>query len=342
MKKNFIYSLVLLILFGSVYVYRKVNQSKELIHLRGVTMGVVAYNIKYMGASYQIEIDSLLQAFNQSLSHYIPSSALSNFNRQDTFYFTDTFFYPVLVTSKRIFEETDGAFNPAIAPLIDAWGFGKRGFKYIPSEQEIDSLKTIIDFTKIQFDQEKVWKHSSGLKLNLSAIAKGYAVDLIAEFLESKEIVNYLVEIGGEMRVRGQNAKGQNWRVGIRNPNYKQDGNTVPYVLSMPNEVLGENVGIATSGNYENYYVKEGKKYAHTLNPRTGRPVAHQLLSASIISKKSCMEADAYATACMVIGIDKSIEMIESKVNIYGILVYEQEGEIKKYMSKELQKNRQN
>ncbi len=343
--KNIIYSLALLTTVALVYLYRsyfpseeanaKIDPKNTLIHLKGTTFGVVAYNVKYIDSlqrDFQPEIDTLLKAFNQSLSTYLPSSEISRFNQQDSLVFESDFFYPVLQASREVFEATQGAFDPTVAPLVNAWGFGFKK-EELPDKARIDSLKTLIGFDYIEFDERKVAKKKPNVMLDMSAIAKGYGVDVVATLLEKKGITNYFIEIGGEAVCKGKNERNELWTLGITNPRYKQPNEKPAYKL-----VKIENRAMATSGNYENYYIKDGKKYAHTISPQTGYPIEHSLKSASVFAP-DCMRADAYATAFMVLGFEKSKEILAKLKNIDAYLIYEdEEGNLKSFATENIKK----
>jgi len=342
-NKNAIYSVVLIIAVGSVWLYRNADTptaktpiaDERLLHLKGVTMGVVAYNIKYYQeantTNYQQEIDELLGAFNQSLSHYISDSEISRFNQSDTgIELNSRFFYPVMQMSEEVYRKTEGAFDPTVSPLINAWGFGPDKSLAKNDSLSIDSLLQLVGFSQIEFNEKELKKTKPEITLNFSAVAKGYAVDIVAELLDQKGIKNYMVEIGREVQCRGVNTEGEAWRIGIVNPNYK----TQPRQMLNATVAL-ENMSLATSGNYETFYIKDGKKYAHTISPFTGYPVDHNLLSASVFAP-NCTIADAYATALMVLGTEKSKEILNSTPNLEGILIYEEKGEIKTYITKKL------
>jgi FAD:protein FMN transferase len=336
-NKNIIYSIILLLLVAIVYLYRQ-NQQKPVeeveeqvsgkVVLNGNTMGTT-YNITYLDPTerdFKESIDSLLLVFNQSLSTYIPDSELSKFNQGDTLYFGLPYFLPVLQSSKTVFEITGGAFDPTVGPLVNLWGFGPTG-PQIKDSVNIDAMLDLVGFNKISFDSASVRKSKPGIYLDFSAIAKGYGVDVVAEFLQGKGIENLLVEIGGELVARGVNEKGELWKVGINRPEELGRADDLYSIVAL------ENKGMATSGNYRNYYESGGIKISHTINPATGRPVNHNLLSATVLAE-DCMTADAYATAMMVMGTEKAIELQKSQ-NLFEIfLIYnDSTGQLKSYAS---------
>jgi thiamine biosynthesis lipoprotein len=315
-----------------VWKYRE-NQKPALVTLSGTTMGPITYTVKYLsktGDNYQPQIDSVLEGFNQSLNHYRPNSEVSLFNQDSEFVFASPYFYPVLEKSQEVFEATDGAFDPTVSPLVNAWGFGPEKREH-PDSARIDSLRRVVYFHNIEFNKEKVWKKKKGIKLDFSAIAKGQGVDVIVEYLQSKGLENIFVEIGGEVRCEGKNENNENWRIGIVNP-----ANLEPE--AMYGTIQLENESMATSGNYYNYIEENGQRIVHTINPKTGYPVISNLLSASIVAR-DCMSADAYATACMVMGLEKSEKLLVEDENLDGILIYSNpDGSISEFVSEGLQK----
>ncbi|MEN7548479.1 FAD:protein FMN transferase [Rapidithrix thailandica] len=332
-KKNILYSIILISLIFLVYQFRKKDKiSFEEVHISGETMGTVPYNVKYLhpeALSFDKEIDSLLKQFNQSLSTYIPSSEISEFNQGTSIRFRSPFFYPVLKASEQIYEATGGAFDPTIMPLVQAWGFGPQKAVSLDSAQ-IDSVLQYIGFHKISFDQDSLWKTNPNVQLDFSAIAKGYAVDLIAQYLESKAIHNFMVEVGGELVTKGHNIQKKTWLIGIKNPNYLEEGGK-----ELTAKVQLDNRAMATSGNYLNYYIKDGKKYVHTIDPKSGYPLEQNLLSATVFAR-DCMTADAFATAFMVLGTEKSKELLNSREDLEGFLIYDEAGKLNVYHSKGL------
>jgi thiamine biosynthesis lipoprotein len=297
LQKNRIYPVIVIIAMLIVWQYRKGNEP-ELVAISGQTMGTT-YSIKYFekeNTDFQEQIDSLLIEFNHALSTYEPESEISTFNNQTEFYFARPFLFEVLSKSKQVFDATSGAFDPTVYPLVSAWGFGP-GEKSMPDAAQVDSLMQLIGFDHIAFTSSAVSKDMQGVMLDFSAIAKGYGVDVVAAFLEEKDISDFFVEIGGEIVTSGAN-KDKPWRVGIETPAAGMGGEMLAIVEL-------EDMAMATSGNYRNFYVVDGKKYAHTIDPSTGYPVEHSLLSATVFSE-TCMEADAFATAFMVVGVEES------------------------------------
>lgn len=339
-NKNAIYSAVLLFAIFVVYQYRNWDKDSsqteaktetKTILLQGRTMGVIDYRVKYIDVNqknHQNQVDSLLKVLNQSVSTYIASSEISEFNHSDELIFRSPFFKTVLKRSLEIYQTTHGAFDPSVMPLVRAWGFEDKQTPEILPNKNIDSLLQLVGMSSIQFENQKAVKTKKNVSLDFGAIAKGYAVDVVAEYLEANEIQNYMVEIGGEVRCKGKNARGKIWKIGIIDPKAAESGESgVTYRKEAILEL--DNKSMATSGNYYNFYIKEGKKYAHTINPKTGYPVEHSLLSVSVLAQ-DCMSADAYATAFMVLGLEKSKQVLEqlkeeSKEKIEAYFIYEQE-----------------
>jgi FAD:protein FMN transferase len=316
-----------LILAFAVYTYMN-GDMKRMNHITGITMGSIVYNVKYLGEDQNLknEIDQLLVDFNKSLSTYIPDSEISRLNSDGNFSYESDYFLPVLESSQEVYIATSGAFDPTIGALVQAWGFGPN--KEIPNLDSVmvDSLKSISGFQHVIFDLLSV-SIPANYQLDFSAIAKGYAVDEIGRLLERKGIENYLVEIGGEVRCRGNNEEGKSWSLGIEDPTVDKQLQEILAIVRLRDRSL------ATSGNYRNYYKKGGRTYAHIIDPRTGYTAVHNLLSASVFSS-DCMISDAFATAFMVLGLEESIKVIKQQTNLDAILVYQEpNGSLKTYVS---------
>ena len=312
-----------------VWNYRKHQHKQQEVYIQGMTMGTIAYNIKYLDAkarNFKKEIDSLLYDFNQALSTYIPDSEISRFNREGTVRFSSPYFPEVLAASARIYEASGGAFDPTLGPLIDAWGFGD-GKMLLLDSAKVDSLLAFLGFDKVEFDRNSVKKRIPEVKLNFSAIAKGQAIDIVAEWLLTVGIKNFMVEIGGEVRANGVNAVQTPWAIAIEVPDENRVGDYFDAVYL-------ENQGMASSGNYRNFRILEdGRKVAHTIDPHTGFPKMQTLLSATVLAP-DCMLADGYATACMVLGLEKSIALITSDSTLEAYFIYvDKKREINAYIS---------
>ena len=275
------------------------------------------YHIKYEGTDLLTEkIDAEFQKFNLSLNPFNPNSIISKVNRNEPVEADDWFIY-VINKAREVSDHSDGLFDITCAPLINLWGFGfSRTDSVTP--QMIDSVKQFVGYQKIRLDGRRVVKDDPRIMLNCSAIAKGYASDVIARLLEREGVENYMVEIGGEVVMKGVNQKGNCWRIGINKPEDDSTG-----IKNDINEVveLCKKGGIATSGNYRNYYIKDGKKYAHTIDPRTGYPSEQNILSATIVAD-DCITADAYATAFMAMGLDGIHQHIKEIPGIEYYIIY--------------------
>jgi FAD:protein FMN transferase len=275
--------------------------------------------------------EKLLHDFDLSLSLYKDSSVLSRLNRNEPVK-PDALFIEVFNQSKELWELTDGAFDVTVGPLVKAWGFGpdaKRNF----DESIRDSLLSLVGMDKVSLANGRLIKSDPRITLDFNAIAQGYSVDIVCDHFDQLKIKSYLVEIGGEVRVKGTR-NGNPWRIGIDSPddNNMLPGDNLQAIIKMTDKSL------ATSGNYRKFYVENGMKYSHTIDPRTGYPAKNQLLSATILAEK-CSIADGYATACMVMGKEKSIEFI-LKNNLEAYLIYSDEkGNYESWVSENLKNN---
>ena len=279
-----------------------------------------SYSVIYdSDVNYQKQFDSLFVAINQSMSTYIPESDISKLNRNENNK-VDQHFIKVFNTSKHIYKITDGAFDPTIGAVVNAWDFGPEGNIMTLDSLKIDSLMKSVGLNKVyQKPAFRIMKKEPNTFLDFNAIAKGYGVDVIAEFLESKSVQNYLVEIGGEIRCIGQNIEKETpWKVGIDEPNF--DGTqSVLKAIELQNEAM------ATSGTYRKFKVDEnGNRYAHIINTKTGYPTKTNVLSVSVIAP-DCMTADAYATAFQAMGIENVKQFLQSHPELKVFFIYENE-----------------
>src|SRR5574344_76537 len=290
---------------------------KHYLEESGLAFGTI-YHITYENVenkSLQKNVDSLLLQVDASLSMFNQNSVIAKINRNDSVV-VDSFFVAVFEKAEAVSRISDGAFDITVAPLVNAWGFGFKTPQEV-SQNTIDSLLQLVDYHKVALTDGKIQKADARIQLDASAIAKGFGSDVVAHYFDQCGIDNYMVEIGGEVVAKGVNKTGHAWRIGINKP--------VDDSTSLQNDIQEiielRSGGLATSGNYRNFYIKNGKKYAHTINPKTGFPIDHNLLSATIIAK-DCVTADAFATACMVLGLDKSLQLCESYPDIDGFFVY--------------------
>ena len=286
------------LVIGTVIIVSR-QQSTPYQHDRGMVFGTV-YHITYQSSkSLQKDIEAELAKVDASLSPFNERSIITAVNEnRDTV--VNKMFSDVFALAMKISDSTNGAFDITVAPLVNAWGFGFKGGA-MPSRHQVDSLKALVGYHKVSLTNGRVSKADPRIMLDCSSIAKGYGCDVVAKFLSAKGIDNYMVEIGGEIVTRGISEKRLPWKIGVTKPtddslNVNQEIQTIINVTDK---------AMATSGNYRNFYYKNGRKYAHTIDPSTGYPVQHNILSSTVIAD-DCATADAYATAFMVMGLDKA------------------------------------
>lgn len=338
-KKNSIYSLILVVAVALVWFYRD-SQKPETTKLSytfisGEAQGTT-YNITYLdkeNRNFKAAIDSILGEFDLSLSTYVKNSEIVRFNQRDTFEFESRYFYPVLAKSKEIYEASDGAFDPTVYPLIEAWGFGPEKVDF-PDSSRIDEIKEYVGFNFISFNDQRVLKERKKVSLDFNAIAQGYSIDVIFNFLQSKGVNDMMVELGGEIRATGKNENEDLWSIGIDDPKTEagQQAKRVA-IIKLQNEA------ISTSGNYRKFFIHEGRKYGHSINPLTGYPVQRDIISSTVIAP-TCMEADAWSTTFMVVGLEKSKELLSVQNYLKAFFIYEDEnGNLQQYYTKNLEDN---
>ena len=286
------------LVIGTVIIVSR-QQSTPYQHDRGMVFGTV-YHITYQSSkSLQKDIEAELAKVDASLSPFNERSIITAVNEnRDTV--VNKMFSDVFALAMKISDSTNGAFDITVAPLVNAWGFGFKGGA-MPTRHQVDSLKALVGYHKVSLTNGRVSKTDPRIMLDCSSIAKGYGCDVVAKFLSAKGIDNYMVEIGGEIVTRGISEKRLPWKIGVTKPtddslNVNQEIQTIINVTDK---------AMATSGNYRNFYYKNGRKYAHTIDPSTGYPVQHNILSSTVIAD-DCATADAYATAFMVMGLDKA------------------------------------
>ena len=275
------------------------------------------YKIKYKAKKpLNEQIDATLARFNQSLNPFNPHSIIAKVNRNEPVV-VDAWFTEVFKKAQEVSEQTDGVFDITAGPLINLWGFGFSKMDSITPAM-IDSIHKIVGYKKVSLIDSRIQKQDKRTLLNCSAIAKGYACDVVARMLEDEGVSNYMVEIGGEVAMQGVNQNGDCWRIGISKPEDDSTGitNELEEIVT-----LCKKGGIATSGNYRNFYIKDGKKYAHTIDPRTGYPSEQNILSATVVAE-DCMTADAYATAFMAMGLEMSEHIAKNVNNIDYYFIY--------------------
>lgn len=319
MKKN-ISRVFLLVIFANI-IFSCSSSSKEYIKNQGRIHGTY-YTATYQqpqGKDLQQQLEQRMREFEQSLSTFVPTSVISRINQNDTSVRTDYYFETMYAMAVQVSEKTDGAFDITVAPLVNAWGFGF-GNRERNEQPDVAQILPYIGYKKIKLENHRLLKDDYRTMLDASAIAKGYSSDIMAQLLEENGCKNYMIEIGGEIACKGKNPNGKNWTIGIDAP--IDDMATAQRELQAI--VAITDVGLATSGNYRQFYYMGDKKYSHTIDPRTGYPVNHSLLSVTVIAP-SCMQADAYATAFMVLGKDKALQVCESVSGMDCLLIFADE-----------------
>jgi FAD:protein FMN transferase len=310
----------LLILIALFLVSCEGDQQRKFLYLQGFTQGT-SYHIAYNSPDsidYHDQIKVIFDEIDYSMSTYNPESVISGINRNDPGVVADDYFISVFERAREIYAQTGGAFDITVAPLVNAWGFGFKEMENV-TPALIDSLLHFVGLEKVGLDEnmEVVKKHPD-IMIDMNAIAKGYTVDVVAEFFDDKGVTDYMIEIGGEIRLKGANRNNQLWRIGIDKP--VDDPTDISRELEEVLHLTG--TSIATSGNYRRYYEKDGQRFAHTIDPVSGYPVQHNLLSATVIAP-TCMDADAFATAFMVMGLEKSMEMASSNPELEAYFIYD-------------------
>ncbi len=300
---------------------------------KGFIFGTV-YNITYQNdENLQKEIEAELRKVDAELSMFNEKSTVSKINRGEKVSLGDGFL-EVYDLARQVSENTNGAFDVTVAPLVNAWGFGFKE-QQMPTKRQVDSLMRFVGMDKVRLTVSKqIEKESPLVSLDFSAIAKGYGSDCVARFLRSKGITNFMVEIGGEIVTSGVNRERNPWRIGVIKPT----DDSLKVSKDFQAIINVTDVAMATSGNYRNFYYKDGKKYAHTIDPKTGYPVQHNILSATVVAK-SCAVADAYATAFMVLGLEGTRQVLDSHPELMAYLIYnDKEGKYAVWYSPEMRK----
>ena len=275
------------------------------------------YHITYQGErDYHDEIKQLFKEFDGSLSMFNDTSIITRMNNCDTSVVANRYFRHVFTKAMEVSEATGGAFDITVAPLVNLWGFGFKNSDNV-SQAAIDSILQFVGYKTVHLDEEgHLHKDDPRTIMDASSIAKGYMSDVVADFLREQGVENYMVEIGGEVALHGVNPKGSRWSIGINKPT---DDST--QVNSELQDILYMSEGgVATSGNYRNFYYKDGKKYAHTIDPHTGYPIQQDILSSTVIAR-DCMTADAYATAFMVLGKEKAMEVLAKDTTLMAYFI---------------------
>lgn len=320
------------VLIAFIFLIHCKQSALKTVRLAGRAQGTT-WQINFLtenNLTYKESIDSIFHRIDSSLSTYLPVSIISRINKNEEV-LADDHFINVFRKSVEVSETTNGFFDPTVAPLINTWGFGFTNKGKVDSIT-IDSLLQFVGYKMIKLEGRSLIKQKPSSMLDFNAIAQGYTVDVLGDFLESMGIVNYLIELGGEVRAHGKKQSNQNWTIGIDQPNDTAvEGRPLKAIIKLDNKAL------ATSGNYRKFYMEGGKKYTHIIDPHTGYPAKHNLLSATIIAD-DCATADAYATAFMVMGLEKAKEFLaahkELKLEVF--FIYDEQGAWKTYRSETL------
>ena len=316
------------LIIGTVLIIRQ-QHAMPYQKCTGTVFGTT-YHITYQyDDDLQPEIVAKMQEVDNSLSMFNKESTISRINNNQQPELTHMFL-EVFQQAQKISEDTNGAFDITVGPLVNAWGFGFKN-EQMPDKHAVDSLMAIIGYKKVRTDGKRIIKSDPRITLDYSAIAKGYGVDVVARLLDEKGIDNYMVEIGGEVVTRGISEKRVPWKIGVTKPTDDplMEGNELQTVLNVTDKAM------ATSGNYRNFYYKDKRKYAHTIDPKTGYPVQHSILSATVLTS-TCMRADAYATAFMVMGFEGAQKVLERNPDLMAYLIYDDKGENKVWYSPSL------
>ena len=290
----------------------------------GITQGSY-FSITYYdesGRTFESEFDSIFDAVENSVSLWDENSIIRKVNRNEDVV-VDKVFRDNFEWAKKASEFSDGAFDATIGPLVAAWGFHyKKEMEMTPAM--VDSIRQLVDFKKIEIIDNKIVKAKPNMTLDFNAVAQGYTADLIGTFLEEKGVTNYLVDVGGEIMARGGKPNGENWIIGIEKPSENYDSER-----NVQLKITLKDKGIVTSGNYRKYIEKDGVRYSHSIDPKTGYPVPQNLLSATVIADNAAW-ADCLASICMIVGKDKALQMLEDSADIEGYLIFvDEDGTIK-------------
>jgi len=293
-----------------------IHAQEETMYIEGTAQGTT-YHIQYIDSKhrdFQKKIDQLLVKFDASVSTYQSNSLISKINHNQRYGRTDAYFNACFEQAKEIWQLTAGAFDPTVYPLVNAWGFGPEKKDKI-EQAKIDSLLAFVGFEKITLKNGKIYKSDPRVSLDFNAFAQGYSVDLVSEFLLSKGITSFIVEIGGEVYAHGKQGE-HPWYIGLEQPvENKTSTNPLNVIFQL------ENIGVATSGNYRRFSIENGVKIVHHIDPRTGKPTSNQLLSASIFTEH-CITSDALATAILVMGLEKAKVFLAAHPEIQAYLIY--------------------
>ena len=311
---------LILLITGTILIIRQ-QHNMPYQKCAGTIFGTT-YHITYQyDDDLQKELEAKMKEVDNALSMFNKESIISRVNNNQQVEL-NRMFLEVFQQAQKISEDTNGAFDITVGPLVNAWGFGFKN-EQMPDKHAVDSLMAIVGYQKVRCDGKRIIKNDPRITLDCSAIAKGYGVDVVARLLEEKGISNYMVEIGGEVVTHGISEKRIPWKIGVTKPTDDplQEGNELQTVLNLTDKAM------ATSGNYRNFYYKGKRKYAHTIDPKTGYPVQHSILSATVLTNH-CMRADAYATAFMVMGFEGAKKVLERNPDLMAYIIYDDKGKM--------------
>lgn len=321
---------LLFLIVGTVWIIRR-HQSTEMgatanaewIQNEGTVFGTIYHATYLCERDLQEDIIAALAEVDSSLSMFNKESTLSRVNRNEAME-SDSMLNVVFALAQKVSEATDGAFDVTVAPLVNAWGFGYKNGA-LPDSAQVDSLKALVGWQRVCIEDGIVKKDDPRMVMDFSAIAKGFGCDVVAEVMRRNGVKNFMIEIGGEVVVEGLNRSKKPWRVGVNKP--VEDSTCVNNELEDVLELT--NMAMATSGNYRNFYVTEdGRKVAHTIDPKSGRPVQHSVLSATVLAP-TCAEADAFATSFMVMGLERLKKVLKEQPQLKVFVIYEEDDELK-------------
>ena len=293
------------------------RQLHKKISFSGMAQGTY-YAVTYfdhLERDFQPQIDSLLEAFDMSVSMWEPASVISRINNGEEGVICDSIFINTYILARKVAVESNGAFDYTIGPLVNAWGFGFEDRQKV-DQALVDSLLPLVDYHYVRLEEDRIIKEKDGIKFDFNAVAQGYSVDLVGDFLASKGLENYLIDIGGEVLAIGEKPGTGPWIVGIEKPTEDELSER-----RLEASIKLKDRAMATSGNYRKFYEEDGIRYSHTIDPETGYPVTHTLLSVSVIATDAGT-ADAWATAFMVMGLEKAKQFVESKNELEAFFIY--------------------
>lgn len=308
---------LLFLIIGTYLAITRKEEAKDIPfqYCEGAIFGTVYHATYQCDSSLNGKIMEELQAVDQSLSMFNPNSTISQINSGKSNE-TDSLLRTIFHIAREVSQATDGAFDITVAPLVNAWGFG---FKHgaLPDSLQVDSLRQLIGWNRISLKDNKFFREDPRMIIDLSAVAKGFGSDCVAQMFRKHGINNFMIEIGGEVVTSGVSPKAKAWRIGVNKPqeDSTSTSNELQTILQM------NNCAMATSGNYRNFYIDNGRKIAHTIDPKTGYPVQHSILSSTVIAP-TCAIADAYATAFMVLGLEKSLQVLDKHPELMAYFIH--------------------